>query len=318
MKRFKFMLILILVLVFTSTIAIQSVMSQDTQTKPEIALVMKSLGAEFFKTMEEGAIRYQQKTNDFFLLPLGMENQTNIEQQVNIIENTIAKGVDAIVIAPADSRAVVPPLAKAIEAGIKVINIDVALAKDALEKHGIKGKVPYVGPDNVEASKKVGDLLAEKLGSGANVIILEGNPGALNAQQRTEGFKKSVEEYNLNLLAVHTAHWETEEAYSVTSNLLTAYPNVDGIMCGNDAMALGAYQAIKAAGKTEEVKLIGIDNDSAMQDLIKNGEALATVDQFSGQLAVYGIQYAIQAINGEEVKDRIRTPIEVITKEKLN
>jgi ribose transport system substrate-binding protein len=283
--------------------------------KPTIALVMKSLAAEFFKTMEEGAIEYQQSRGDFYLLPLGMKTQADIDQQVEIVENLVVQKVDAIVIAPADSQALVPPLAKAAKSGIKVINIDVELDKPTMKKNGID--LAFVGPDNTGASKMVGDALAKELGPGGKVIIIEGNPGASNAQQRKDGFMESVKAGKLNLLASRTAHWETEEAFTVFSNLLTAHPDVQGVMCANDAMAIGVVQAIAAAGKTGQVKVVGFDNDAAIRPLIKDGKVIATIDQFGPKMAIFGIDYALDAIKGKPLKGWIKTPVKVITKDTL-
>src|SRR5690606_11827487 len=121
--------------------------------KPTIGLVMKSLGAEFFKNMEEGAIAHAEKRGDVNLIPLGTQTQEELEQQISLVENLVTQNVDAIVIAPMDSRALIPPLADAVEKGIKVINIDVMLDAETLAEHGLS--IPFVGPDNVEAAKMV-------------------------------------------------------------------------------------------------------------------------------------------------------------------
>jgi ribose transport system substrate-binding protein len=97
--------------------------AEDTK-KPVIGLAMKSLANEFFKDMQEGAVKHVEERGDLTLIPVGMHSETDIDTQINAVENFITKKVDAIVVAPADSRALVPPLARAIKAGIVVINID--------------------------------------------------------------------------------------------------------------------------------------------------------------------------------------------------
>src|ERR1700745_519741 len=132
---------------------------QAQQTKkPVIGLVMKSLANEFFKDMQEGAIKHVQERGDLTLVPVGMHSETDIDTQVNAVENFITKKVDAIVIAPADSRALVPPLARAIKAGIVVINIDVALDEGAKKQAGVD--LAFVGPDNRDGAKMSGDVRA--------------------------------------------------------------------------------------------------------------------------------------------------------------
>ena len=255
------------------------------------------------------------KCVDLVLKPLGTQSQTEIDQQIGIVENLVAQKVDAIVIAPMDGRALVPPIAKALEEGIKVINIDVMFDDATMKEYGVE--VPFIGPDNVEAAKAVGDVLAKKLGKGGKVIIIEGVQAAVNAQQRKEGFMQSVNEYGLELLTSNTANWEIEEAFKVFSNLLTAFPDVQGVMCANDAMALGVVQAIDAAGMTGKIQVIGFDNDAAIQPLIRDGKVLATIDQFGKDMASFGIDAAMEAIGGAKITGWKKTPIKLITADNL-
>ena len=279
--------------------------------KPTVGLVMKSLGAEFFKNMEEGAIAHANERGDLELIPLGTQTQEELDQQISLVENLITQQVDAIVIAPMDSRALVPPLVEAMKQGITVVNIDVMLDDATMQEAGVS--IPFLGPDNVEAAKMVGDVLADELGEGGKVIIIEGIPGALNAQQRKEGFMQAIDEGGLELLTSNTANWEIEEAFTVFSDLLTRYPDVQGVMAANDAMALGVVQAIDAAGLTGQIKVVGFDNDPSIRPLIAEGKVLATIDQFGSDMAALGIDAAMQALSGEELDRWVKTPTALIT-----
>ena len=279
--------------------------------KPVVGLVMKSLANEFFKDMEEGAVKHAQERGDVTLVPVGMHSETDIDTQINAVENFITQKVDAIVVAPADSRALVPPLARAIKAGIVVINIDVALDEAAKKQAGVD--LAFVGPDNREGAKMSGAVLAKALGAGGKVVIIEGNPGADNAQQRKLGFDDAVKEGQLNLLDSRTAHWETEEANTVFSNMLTAHPDIQGVMAANDSMALGVVKAIDAAGKSGQIKVVGFDNIPAVQPLLKEGKMIATIDQFGSKMAANGMDYAIKALKGEKLQGWIKTPIQLVT-----
>jgi ribose transport system substrate-binding protein len=283
--------------------------SQQTK-KPVVGLVMKSLANEFFKDMEEGAVKHEKERGDFTLIPVGMHSETDIDTQINAVENFITKKVDAIVVAPADSRALVPPLAKAIKAGIVVINIDVELDAAAKKQAGIE--LAFVGPDNRQGAKESGEVLAKALGPGGKVVIIEGNPGADNARQRKLGFDDAVKEGKLTLLDSRTAHWETEEANTVFANLLTAHPDVQGVMAANDSMALGVVKAIDAAGKSGKIKVVGFDNIPAVKPLLKEGKMIATVDQFGSKMAANGTDYALKALKGEKLQGWIKTPIELV------
>ena len=120
----------------------------DTQThKPKVALVMKSLANEFFLTMETGAKEYQKKNADKFdLISNGIKNETDTANQIQIVEQMIVSKADAIIIAPSDSKALVPVIKKAIDAGIIVINIDNKVDDSVLKDKNLN--IPFVGPDN--------------------------------------------------------------------------------------------------------------------------------------------------------------------------
>lgn len=282
------------------------------QDKPKVGLVMKSLANEFFKDMAEGAAAHQRRRGDFDLRSVGMKDETDFDAQVQAVEGFVTQGVKLIVLAPADSKAMVAPVAKAIKAGITVVNFDVALDDAAKKKAGLD--LAFVGPDNRGGAKLAGDALAKALGPGAKVIIIEGNPGADNAQQRKAGFMDSVREGRLNVLASRTAMWETEEANKVFTTLLTAHPDVKGVMAANDSMALGVVKAIDAAGKAGQIQVVGFDNIPAIRPLIKQGKVLATVDQFGSQMAANAIDLGLKSVAEKKpLKGWVKTPVELVT-----
>ena len=284
----------------------------DTPSKPVIALVMKSLANEFFKTMEDGA-RAHQAANAarYDLVATGIKDELDVARQIALVEQMIAGRVAAIVIAPADSKALVGVLKRAVDAGIVVVNIDNRLDRAALAERGLT--IPFVGPDNREGAKQVGAVVAARLQKGDKVAILEGAPNAFNGIERTRGFEDAAKEAGLVIARSQTAHWETARANQVTSAILSEVPDVKAILCGNDSMALGALAALRAAGRQGSVLVAGFDNISAVQALVQSGEILATADQHGDQLAVYGIEYALQqlAAPGTRPADRT-TPVDVV------
>lgn len=284
--------------------------------KPEVALVMKSLANEFFKTMADGAEAWQAQNADRCELVVnGIRNETDLAQQVTLVEQMIARGVDAIVIAPADSKALVPVLKRARDAGIVVINIDNRLDSEVLGQAGLT--IPFVGPDNREGARLVGAELAKSLPAGAPVAILEGVPTAFNAQQRRAGFEEAMQAAGAKVVAVQSASWEMEKANAVTSSLLVAHPDLAAILASNDSMALGAAAAVQAAGKTGQIQIVGFDNLQATQDLIREGRILATADQHGDQLAVFGIEAALKILGGGEAQAEQKTPVDLVTKANL-
>jgi len=304
--------ILFTILALTATMS-----AQAADKKPVVGLVMKSLANEFFKTMEEGAVKFAEQDGTFSLVPVGMNSETDIDTQINAVEGFVTQKVDVICLAPADSVGLVAPAAKAIKAGITVVNFDVKLDDKALSQAGLKDFL-FVGPDNQEGAYLAGKALGEKLGRGAKVFIIEGNPGADNATMRRKGFEKAAKEFGMKVLESKTAHWETEEANTLMTNLLTAHPDVQGVMAANDSMVLGVVKALDAAGKgTGQVQVVGFDNIPAVQDLIKQGKVLATIDQFGPDMATNCIKTAFRVRKGEKLTGWQKTPVKLITNKDL-
>ncbi len=288
----------------------------EVPDKPEVALVMKSLANEFFQTMADGADAYQKENpDDFDLITNGIRNETDLAQQVALVEQMIARGVDAIVIAPADSKALISVLKRAQEAGIVVVNIDNRLDPSVLSGAGTS--IPFVGPDNRDGARLVGTELAKKLKPGDHVAILEGVPTAFNAQQRRAGFEEAMKAATAQVVTVQSASWEMEKANTVTAGILTAHPELVAILACNDSMALGAAAAVKAGGREGQVHLVGFDNISAVQELIREGRILATADQHGDQLAVYGIELALSILKGEAPPRDRKTPVDLVTRAQL-
>jgi ribose transport system substrate-binding protein len=284
--------------------------------KPRIALVMKSLANEFFKTMEDGAKAHQAENTDMYdLIVNGIKDERDLAQQVSIIEQMVSSGVDGLVVAPADSKALITACKRAMDAGVVVINIDNKLDAGVLADENIT--IPFVGPDNREGAKKVGDYLATKLSAGDEVVIIEGVTTAFNAQQRRMGFEDAMNEASMKIVGTQSAEWEMAKANTVAAAMLSEHPNLKAVLCANDSMALGAVAAVNAAGKADSVIVVGFDNISAVQEMIKDGRVLATADQYGGKLAVFGIETALEIIAGKAAADK-QTPVDLITAAELN
>ena len=281
--------------------------------KRKVALIMKSLANEFFSTMAEGARRHQAAhAATYDLIVNGIKNETDLAEQVNLVEQMIAQRVDAIVIAPADSKALVTVLKRAREAGILVVNIDNKLDGDVLKQAGLA--VPFVGPDNRAGARKVGEALAKQLQAGDQVAIIEGIPTAFNGQQRRLGFEDAMKAAGVNIVSIQSGRWEMETANNVASAMLNEHGDLKAILCANDNMALGAVSAIQAAGKTGKVLVVGFDNISAVRPLLDKGQVVATADQHGDKLAVFGIEAALTILKGEAPPADQTTAVDVVTK----
>jgi ribose transport system substrate-binding protein len=281
--------------------------------KPKVALVMKSLANEFFSTMANGAQKHQAAhATDYDLVVNGIKNETDLAEQVNLVEQMIAQQVNAIVIAPADSKALVTVLKHATEAGILVVNIDNKLDAEVLKEADLQA--PFVGPDNRAGARKVGEELAKQLQAGDKVAIIEGIPTAFNGQQRRLGFEDAMKAASVEIVSVQSGRWEMETANNIAAAMLNEHANLKAILCANDNMALGAVSAIQAAGKTGKVLVVGFDNISALRPLLGKGQVVATADQHGDQLAVYGIEVALKILKGEAPPADQTTAVDLVTK----
>ena len=286
--------------------------------KPKLALVVKSLANEFAVTMTQSALAHQkQHPERYTLVAHGIRNETDVAAQVRIVEQMVADKVDAIVISPVDSKALVPAIQAAIGKGVLVVNIDNRLDPAALKEKGLH--VPFVGPDNRAGARMEGAALAKTLNAGDKVGIIEGAPTAFNARQRTLGFQDAMRAAGMFVVAVRSGQWEIDKGHAVAAGMMRAHPDLKALLAGNDSMALGAVAAVKAAGKTGQVAIVGYDNISAIAPMLKDGRVLATVEQFAAKQPVFGIEAALKALAAKTPQSRmpseVKTDVMLVTRD---
>lgn len=272
--------------------------------KPRVALVMKSLANEFFQTMQSGARAHNQKhSGEYELITSGIRDEIDTAGQIRLVEQMLAQRVDVLVIAPVDSLALVPAVQAAVARGVLVVNIDNRLDANALASKRIK--IPFVGPDNRAGAKLAGDYLAKQLKAGDKVGIIEGVVTTVNAQQRTQGFRDAMAERNVNVVAVQSGEWELNKGNTVASAMLREHREIVALLCGNDTMALGAASAVRAAGRSGKVQIVGYDNIPAVKALLEDGRMLVTVEQFASEQAVTAIDVALKALAGKTPQEAL-------------
>ena len=289
----------------------------ELRTKPKVALVMKSLANEFFQTMQDGARAHQrQQAGRYDLITNGIKDEIDTSGQIRLIEQMLAQRIDALVVAPADSKALIPVLQSAIARGVIVVNIDNRLDPAVLIEK--KLGIPFVGPDNRAGAKLAGDFLAKQLAPASKVGIIEGITTTVNAQQRTLGFRDAMRAAGMNVVAVQSGEWQLQKGTTVAAAMLREHPDLAALLCGNDTMALGAVAALKSAGKTGRVKVIGYDNIPAVKPLLADGRMSATVDQFADRQAVFGIEVALKALSERKAQNALpgvsQTEVKLITR----
>lgn len=311
-ERIRPAIVLVLAMLLAAGCGKKDAAPEGTASKPRIAVIMKSLANEFFVNMEAGTREHHAAhADDYDLIINGIKDEAALGEQVALVEQMIATGVDVIVLAPADSKAMIPSVRRALAQGIVVINIDNRLDAQIIADSGIT--VPFVGPVDREGARAVGEYLAQQLGAGDQVAIIGGISTAYNAQQRQLGFEEAMADVGADIVSVQDGNWHQAKASTLASALISEYPNLQALLCSNDNMAIGAVAAVRQAGKTGQIHVVGYDNISATHTLLKNGEMLATADQHGSQLAIYGIEFALQILNEGTVPEDRMTPVELIT-----
>lgn len=217
---------------------------------------------------------------------LSPTKQDSVEEQVTIMEAMISRGVNAMVIHPSDSIGIMPGVRKAEEKGILISTIGTPAAEETFLRSGV---------DYELTGYMIAERIAEELNGKGQIIVLEGAPGAQNGQERLKGIKDAFEKYpDIELVASQTANWNRVDGMSVTENLLQRFPDVAGIIGSNDEMAIGAVQALKAAGLSD-VLVAGFDASKDASMAIKSGDMLVSynTDPFGSAYlaAVYMVQY---------------------------
>ncbi|MEZ0601125.1 substrate-binding domain-containing protein [Paraburkholderia sp. IW21] len=284
----------------------------------KIALVLKSLTDPFTVALAGAAQNYQKHyASQFGLTVRGTTTETDTSGQIRMVDELIKARMNAIVVAPIDSKALTAIVARGIKAGIIMVTIDNPLDDAAQDAAGIS--VPFVGPDNRKGAMQVGNYLAGRLKAGEQVGIIEGVSAERNALQRTAGCKDAMNAAGMKIVAIRSADWEYGKGRDVASRMLADYPRIRALMCGNDTMAMGAVDAVRDAGRTGGVYITGYNDNDAIKPLIADGRVLATMNQFAERQAVFGIDVALKAVTEQrkqsELSRVIETPLQLVTSE---
>jgi ribose transport system substrate-binding protein len=280
--------------------------------RPRVALVLKTLNNPFFIDMQHGAEEAAKRLN-VDLVVQAAERETDVEKQMQIIENLIQARVGALAVTPSGSREVVPAIGKANEANIPVVIVDTRLDAKAATDAKVR-TVSFVGSDNYRGGQLIGEFLIKASGGNAKAAILEGIPGHDTGDQRVRGFRDAIKGTpGVQVLASQTANWERDQGFTVFQNILQANPSIDTVFACNDMMALGAIEAIAAAGKTGKIRVLGFDAVEDARKAIAAGSMAATVAQYPDEMGRVAVEAAVKAIRGEPVPAETSVRIGLVT-----
>ena len=286
----------------------------DAVTKADkpyrLALIVKTRNNPFFDPMIKAA-EAEAKALGAELKVQAPAQETDQERQFAMVQDMVAQKVDAILITPANSQGIVPVLKQATAKGILVLNLDnrVDTSKSGTDGVAVNG---YVGADNEEGGKLAGEAMVEALKGSGKVAILEGIRGTDNGEARKRGFENAVKG-KLDKVDSQSAEWDTQKAYAKFQSMLAAHPEIQGLFCANDKMALGALKAIAEAGKKGQITVVGYDNIADVRSYLDSGEMYATIEQHPDLMGKYGVRTAVGLLNGKVNKGgEFLVPLEVI------
>lgn len=273
----------------------------------KVGVVMKSFD-EFQQAVMDGATAAVVEAGipEENVTCVAPNNESEIMAQVTSVEDMISQNVDILLVAANQADTLMNPLTTAAEKGIKIVMVDTD-APDFTEK------VTYIGTDNYEAGYEGAKEFGTRLGGGKNVVILRGKLGDPNHEKRTEGLIAGLEETGNTVLETQDANCESDKAANAMEAFMTKYPDqIDAVMVTSDSMAVGAAQAIKAAGLGDRIQVCGFDGFQAAIDLVGTGEISMIIAQRPEEIGRKGIECGLGALEGETYDSYINTGIEII------
>ena len=291
--------------------------NDPSSQKPTVALVLKTLNNPFFIDMEKGAAD-AAKRSGIRLVVQAPERELDVEKQMQIVETLIESKVSVLCVTPSGSREIVPAIVKANRAAIPVVIVDTRVDPQTLKEAG--GTVAaFVGSDNFEGGKLAGEYLVQRLGPEGKVAVLEGIPGHETGDSRLRGFKQVLAGHpNIEIVSSQTANWERDQGYNVFQNVLESHPEIQALFACSDLMALGAIEAIAAAGKQGKITVIGFDALPEAREAIRQGAMAATIAQSPMEMGALAIESASHLLEGKNVTREVSVKIHLITKENLD
>ncbi|MGF9913852.1 substrate-binding domain-containing protein [Paenibacillus ehimensis] len=309
-KKIAWMLVPLLALGAYTAILLQSVRTESGKDK-SIIVIMKSndIRTEFWQTVRAGAKtaakEFQAKAD-----VRGPLQETDVQEQIGLVEQAIAEKPQAIVLAPADDDLLVPVAEKVRKAGIKLVMIDSPLGGNPADS--------FIASNNLDAGKKAGRALASMTKGRPAVAILSDKSGSPTATDRETGIREALAaDPSAVVVGTRYAANQEERAYRATNQLLADHPEINGMICLNETATLGAAKAIKELNKSASVKLVGFGASIYEIKLLEEGTLHATLVQKPFNLGYLGVKAAVELIDGKKANPRDNIDSTVVTKENM-
>jgi len=288
----------------------------------EIAVIVKTGNSSFWQNVQTGAMDAQKElkaqTPKLSVTFLGAQSESNINEEISIVESAIDRGVKAIVLAPSDVNALIPAVEKAKAAGIPVVIIDSLLAGDP------SNYVSFLATDNKAAgeacAKTMIDLLAKAGITEGKIQVMSYVAGVGSEIGRVGGFNDYIKANSkFTLLATQYSNADMPTALNQTTDVLAANPDLVGIFGANEPTAIGMGTAITQAGLSGKIVAIGFDGNSVLQGFIRDGTLQAIAVQSSYNMGYLGVKTAYDAsIGGKTVPAGVDTGFIIVTKDNID
>jgi len=251
-----------------------------------IAFSVPAMSFPFFVHMEKQVRDEAARIGNIEIITL--DGQDSTTKQVADLEGVIAKGYDGLIVSPRTSEGVAPVIQQVIDAGIPVVTID-------RRAEGVTGLLAHVGADNVLGGEEQGKALVKLFPDGAKIFELLGTPGASPAIDRSKGLHNIIDPVgNIEVVCQQTGNFNRDGGLTVTENCLSSNPDVQAIVAANDDMALGAVEAVRAAGLN--IPIIGFDALPEALLAVREGAMYGTVEQFPGGQSRTALQTIVNFI----------------------
>ncbi len=310
-KKMKKIVLLISFVLIISVGVVFGSGTNETGDKGEIVIgvTYQNMQNEFILSIQDGL---RAKAAELGVKLVEQDGQGSAEKQISQVENFIIQDVDAIILNPFDKDGCAPAVIKVVDAGIPLIVVNAMVSN-------IDKADAYVGSEDIIAGEIEAQYIADLLNGKGNVVIIHGPNGHSAEIQRTIGNKNVLDKYpDIKILAEQTANWSRVEALNLVENWLTSGMELNAVIGQNDEMALGAYKAIEAAGKQDEIFVIGIDAIPDALQSVEDGKLVATVFQDAKGQGAGAVELAYKKAMGQDIPELLNIPFILVTKENLS
>ena len=299
MKRNVFIIAAVLIAAFVVFMGVRRVGSQP---KCKIGMTCMDLTNPFFKLIAD-VMRKEASKYGYEVVPLS--GGLDPARQNNQLSDFVAQGYDAIFLNPVDSKSAGEGVKKAYAAGVPVFTFDVQVTDEEAKKL----ITSHIGSDNYQGGRLAAESMMRATGDKGKIAIIS-FPEVTSCIYRVKGFRDYLKEHNSNLRIVTelSGKGNREEAYAVATDILQAHPDIVGIFAINDPSALGAYAAVRKAGKTDRITVIGFDASPAGKQAVFEKKLYDSPQQFPRKMAKGTVEAFVKYLEGEDLPKEIFIP----------